>query len=152
MFGGRLSDHSPTNQLWLFSYGNRSWSLIESKDSWLPPNLYDHTLTEADDGFIYTFGGTTDHGEVTASFFRINSTDLRHLEPLEIFGISRDFLRLSGHSTVFYEATRSLMVYGGITPDVSRKEAYCKIPGLRTNDDETTINLSNRVNMSKVCS
>ena len=125
MFGGRLSDHSPTNELWLFSYGNRSWSLIESKDSWLPPNLYDHTLTEADDGFIYTFGGTTDHGEVTASFFRINSTDLRHLEPLEIFGISRDFLRLSGHSTVFYEATRSLMVYGGITPDVSRKEAYC---------------------------
>lgn len=89
----------------------------------MPPNLYDHTMTKADDGFIYTFGGTSDHGEVTASFFRIDTTDLGHLEPLEILGISRDVLRLSGHSTVFHKATRSLIVYGGITPDVSRKEA-----------------------------
>ena len=124
MFGGRLSDHNPTNQLWLFSYGNRSWSRIGSRESWVPPNLFDHTMTNADDDFVYAFGGTSDHGEVTASFFRIDVSDPGHLEPLEIFGISRDALRLSGHSTVFHEATRSLLVYGGITPDTSRKETY----------------------------
>ena len=123
MYGGRLSDHSPTNQLWLFSYGNRSWSSIESRGSWAPPNLFDHTMTVAD-GFVYVFGGTTDNGKVTASFFRIDIADPWHLEPLKIFGINRDDLRLSGHTTIFHEATRSLVIYGGVTPDTSRQEKH----------------------------
>lgn len=68
IYGGKLEDGKLSNQLWLYNITDisRAWSLRATNSTKIPPSLTRHTITLANDDYIYLFGGSTELGEFSS--------------------------------------------------------------------------------------
>lgn len=109
LFGGMspagLSDH-----LWFFNLTDLSVQLKATKSLWKPPRLTELTLTAAE-GYLYGFGGSGLHGELSSQMFRISQTDLDQWEPVEVLGTKVTDLRVVGHTMVYSELCRYILTF-----------------------------------------
>lgn len=70
LYGGKLSDGSLSDELWLYNVYTKSWLLRALHSKVRPPKLTRHTLTLAGD-FLYLFGGSTAGGDFSSKLYRI---------------------------------------------------------------------------------
>ncbi|XP_039280047.1 multiple epidermal growth factor-like domains protein 8 isoform X2 [Nilaparvata lugens] len=122
MYGGRLADGSLSDELWLYEVGSRRWSLRATASPLRPPPLARHTLTLADDGWVYVVGGSNPIGEFSSAIYRIRlhtGGDEEWLEVKPRGGKPLD-VRIVAHTCVYNAASHSLLVYGGILANVAR--------------------------------
>ncbi|XP_055375614.1 multiple epidermal growth factor-like domains protein 8 isoform X2 [Condylostylus longicornis] len=124
IFGGKLSNGSFSNELWFYnaSRNGGEWMLRAKKSKLYPPPLTRHTLTAVGE-YLYVFGGSLESGEYSSKIFRIrfslNSNEEQWQEVYARGGKTLD-LRLVAHTTVYYQYTHSLIIYGGIMTNLAR--------------------------------
>ena len=70
LYGGKLSNGSLSDELWLYNVHSRVWSLRALHSKVRPPKLTRHSLTLAGD-YLYLFGGSTAGGDFSSQLFRI---------------------------------------------------------------------------------
>ncbi|XP_043275705.1 multiple epidermal growth factor-like domains protein 8 isoform X2 [Venturia canescens] len=125
IYGGKVDDGSLSNELWHYNVNTSNWTLRAKNSPFYPPRLTRHSLTLANE-YIYLFGGSTVDGEFSSSLYRIklNLTDptasterWREVRPR---GGKELDVRVVAHSTVYHQATNSLLVYGGVVASVAR--------------------------------
>lgn len=70
IYGGKLEDGSLSNELWYYNVTeeNNKWSLRALNSTITPPPLTRHTLTLANEGYLYLFGGSTEYGDFSSRF------------------------------------------------------------------------------------
>ena len=122
LFGGIQQDGSHSNELWRFNITSVSWTLLSpSGDIVQPAGVASHTLTIVDDRWIYLFGGRTADGTFLSDMYRwpVNVTT-PSWEKLRTHGGKESNHRLVGHSSVFHQESRSLVIFGGFLPDNAR--------------------------------
>ncbi|KAE8741134.1 hypothetical protein FOCC_FOCC013392 [Frankliniella occidentalis] len=125
LYGGKLSDGSLSDDLWLYNVHSRSWSLRALHSKIRPPKLTRHSLTLAGD-FLYLFGGSTAGGDFSSQLFRIKlasgerGADYEQWETVHPRGGKELDVRVVAHSTVYHPASNSLLVYGGVVAGVKR--------------------------------
>lgn len=73
IYGGKLADGSFSDELWFYNVTDQTWSLRAVSSFVRPPRLTRHTLTlaDADEGWLYLFGGSTVGGEFSSKLFRV---------------------------------------------------------------------------------
>jgi multipile epidermal growth factor-like domains protein 8 len=121
IYGGKLADGSLSNQLWLFNFTTRSWSLRAQNSSLTPPHLTRHALTFVpSNNFIYLFGGSLENSEFSSKMLRINADDLEEWEFVHPRGGKSFDYRVVAHSMNYHTKSNSLLIYGGIIAGVSR--------------------------------
>ena len=148
LHGGKLNDGSLSDELWYFEASTKEWSLRATNSSLTPPKLARHTLTLANNGWLYLIGGSRPDGHFSSSVFRIklskgkpqwknnmikrvswNNCQLFNVffciaggteqwEEVRAHGGKALDVRVVAHSTIFYSS--SLLVYGGIVASVAR--------------------------------
>ncbi|KAI8043562.1 hypothetical protein M5D96_004894 [Drosophila gunungcola] len=86
-----------------------------------PPALARHTLNTAG-AYLYIFGGSLETGEFSSSVYRIPLplSEDSQWELVQPRGGKTLDVRLAAHSTVYYKATNSLIVFGGIMTSLAR--------------------------------
>lgn len=62
VYGGKLGNGSLSNELWFYNVVTKEWSLRATHSHIRPPPLTRHTLTKANDGWLYLFGGSREDG------------------------------------------------------------------------------------------
>lgn len=70
VYGGKLENGSLSNELWLFNASaiqtEKQWSLRATNSTLRPPALTRHTITLADEDYLYVFGGSLKTGEFSS--------------------------------------------------------------------------------------
>lgn len=68
--GGKLENGSLSNELWLFNASavqtEKQWTLCANNSTIKPPALTRHTITLADQDYLYVFGGSLSTGEFSS--------------------------------------------------------------------------------------
>lgn len=121
IYGGKLSNGSLANDLWLYNVYTGRWELRAIFSEVSPPPLTRHTLTAVGET-VYLFGGSTSHGEFSSRLYSIELNpegDEQWVEVKPRGGKELD-VRVVAHSTVYHAASNSLLVYGGIVASVAR--------------------------------
>lgn len=125
LYGGKLSDGSLSDELWLYNVYTKTWLLRALHSKVRPPKLTRHTLTLAGD-FLYLFGGSTAGGDFSSKLYRIKiasgdkGADHEQWELVHPRGGKELDVRVVAHSTVYHPASNSLLVYGGVVAGVKR--------------------------------
>ncbi|XP_034236737.1 multiple epidermal growth factor-like domains protein 8 [Thrips palmi] len=125
LYGGKLSDGSLSDELWLYNVNTKSWLLRAIHSKVRPPKLTRHTLTLAGD-YLYLFGGSTAGGDFSSRLYRIKialgekGADHEQWELVHPRGGKELDVRVVAHSTVYHPASNSLLVYGGVVAGVKR--------------------------------
>ncbi|ESO96649.1 hypothetical protein LOTGIDRAFT_174752 [Lottia gigantea] len=78
-----------------------------------PPAVTGHTLTNIDKKWLYLFGGKSQEISTLDTIYRIQIPGANQWEQVKIRGGNFPPRRLVGHSTVFHQESRSLIVFGG---------------------------------------
>lgn len=120
MFGGILPNGDHANDLWMFSVQLHSWTRLAASSNVQPVAVAGHTLTAVDDAYLYLFGGRTSGGQFLADMYRIGVDTAENWERVKTRGGKESELHLVGHSTVFHQESRSLLVFGGFMTDNAR--------------------------------
>lgn len=71
IYGGKLKDGSLSSELWLYEVVGGRWTLRAADSPIHPPALARHTITLANDGWIYLVGGATEQGQFSSKVFKI---------------------------------------------------------------------------------
>ena len=129
IFGGELADGSYTNELWLYNCSTNIWQLLNFN-----PYIHGlklHTINFAKSTLkgesLYVFGGQNNNQSLISSQIYIyNLNKNTWSNPPHIYGKDL-YLRVYGHSAIFYEDLGSLVVFGGFHANISLK------PGELTN-------------------
>ncbi len=103
VYGGLNGLGGAAGEIWLFNLTQRVWRSPRVENAL--PSIFGHTLTLADNGFIYCVGRDT--------FLRLD-IGLTSWTKLPVRGLGASAMPTRGHTTVFYKADRSLVVYGGL--------------------------------------
>ncbi|KAF5283548.1 hypothetical protein FQR65_LT13840 [Abscondita terminalis] len=121
IFGGKLDNGSLSNDLWLYDVYATRWELRAQLSEVKPPSLTRHTLT-CIENTIYLFGGSTEDGEFSSKLYSIQLLPDANENWLEVKPRGGKILdvRVVAHTTVYYPATNSLLIYGGIMAGVAR--------------------------------
>ncbi|CAM1295013.1 MEGF8 (predicted) [Pycnogonum litorale] len=119
VFGGTGKDVQ-LNDLWLYNTAKNKWTKEAVQSKIHPPALSKHTLTLVDDDWIYVFGGHLADGAFSSELYKINLNSEAQWHNVEVIGGKALNRRLVGHTAVFDERSRSLLVYGGISVDSAR--------------------------------
>ncbi|XP_046676550.1 multiple epidermal growth factor-like domains protein 8 isoform X2 [Homalodisca vitripennis] len=123
LYGGVMEDNRLSSELWLYQVVGGRWSLRAQFSTVHPPPLARHTLTLADDGWLYIVGGSTEQGHFSSKIFRIKLTTVGGYEAWEEVvprGGKELDVRLVAHSTVYNPHANALLVYAGIVANVAR--------------------------------
>ncbi|KAH8377850.1 hypothetical protein KR093_007479 [Drosophila rubida] len=123
IYGGKHANGSFYSDLWQYNTVETGgkWKQMAIRSALQPPALARHTLTTAA-GHLYLFGGSVETGEFSSSIYRIQlplSEDSQWQLVQPRGGKTLD-VRLAAHSTVYYSATNSLIVFGGIMTSLAR--------------------------------
>ncbi|XP_055855625.1 multiple epidermal growth factor-like domains protein 8 [Episyrphus balteatus] len=126
IFGGKLENGSFCNDLWFYNTteSGGKWRLMAKNSILKPPAVARHSINRAGE-FLYLFGGTLETGDFSSRIFRIKVPTLddeNNEQWLEINprgGKTLD-VRLAAHSTVYYQHSNSLIVFGGIMTSLAR--------------------------------
>jgi len=123
LYGGVLSDGNSSSELWEFDIPVGRWKMINTSSSVHPPALSGHTLTPVDAKWLYVVGGRTSDGEcvsdVHVAGISTGVDDVRW-QRVRSRGGREARHRLVGHTTVFHNESRSLLVFGGFSPESAR--------------------------------
>lgn len=120
MYGGLLEDGTMSNELWYFDIEASQWILKAASSIVKPPPVSSHTLTLVEDKWLYLFGGRTVEGEFISDIHRIELPFADQWERVKVRGGKAADCRLIGHSTVYHKQSKSLLVFGGFSPDYAR--------------------------------
>lgn len=123
IYGGKLKDGSLSSELWLYEVVGGRWTLRATDSHVRPPALARHTITLANDGWIYLVGGATEQGQFSSKVFKIKLNTVGGTEEWrEVIprGGKELDVRIVAHSTVYNAQAGSLLVYGGIVASVAR--------------------------------
>ncbi|CAG0913973.1 unnamed protein product [Notodromas monacha] len=120
LYGGEFSDGSHSDELWTYNVTSNIWILVNTTGV-KPPPLSKHTLTIVGDNTLYLFGGSKSYGEFSSDMYRLNmSWNPLKWERVRFRGGKAEELRLVGHTAVYYAASNSLIVYGGIAVNLAK--------------------------------
>ncbi|XP_054283597.1 multiple epidermal growth factor-like domains protein 8 [Macrosteles quadrilineatus] len=123
LHGGVLEDGSLGSDLWLYQVVGGRWTRRAVNSALQPPPLARHTLTLADDGWLYMVGGSTEQGMFSPKIFRIKLSTVGGTEEWEEVvprGGKELDVRMVAHSTVYNPQANTLLVYAGIVTNVAR--------------------------------
>ena len=123
LFGGVLSNGMNSNELWVYDIPADSWTMVSTSSDVQPPALSGHTLTAVDDKWLYVIGGRTSYGEFVSDVHVAGIlTDVADVswQRVSSRGGREAHHRLTGHSTVYHNESRSLLVFGGFSPESAR--------------------------------
>ncbi|XP_023245420.1 multiple epidermal growth factor-like domains protein 8 [Copidosoma floridanum] len=126
IYGGKLEDGSLSDELWYYDVRRSLWSLRSRNAPFYPPKLTRHTLTLAEDGHVYLFGGSTADGEFSSGLYRIKlsladqTARAEQWQEVRPRGGKELDVRVVAHCAVYHRATNSLLVYGGVVASVAR--------------------------------
>lgn len=144
LYGGLVDGDTVSGELWLFDVFRSRWKLVPaSAEGVMPPAVVGHTLTAVDGEWLYLFGGRTPDGEFMSEVYAANVGNVTANEVANInagMNIDEDATnmhevawqrvrsrgghtadrRLTGHSTVYHRESRSLLVFGGFSPENAR--------------------------------
>lgn len=112
LFGGFSHNGHVSNELWLYSLGDKSWSRKDPNQA--IPGLAFHTATIVDHEWLYVIGGRLKNGLYSSSIHRINLID-GFIQWQAIHPRNRKPPSVAGHSAAFYPTLRSIVVFGGIS-------------------------------------
>lgn len=123
LMGGELADGSLTSDVWAFSpLGGGHWELLAppASSSSGPPGLAGHAAALVDDVWLYVSGGRTQHDLFSSGLFRfrLDSPSGGYWEKVIPAGGRPP--AATGHSMVFHEPSRALLVHGGHRPSTAR--------------------------------
>ena len=119
MYGGLYSDGAMSNELWLYETQAKQWRLKATTSTLKAPQVASHTLTLVEN-WLYLFGGRTAKGEFLSDIHRIAIPTATEWEKVEARGGKLADRRLVGHSTIYHPQSKSLLVFGGFSPDYAR--------------------------------
>ncbi|KAH8324231.1 hypothetical protein KR074_001932 [Drosophila pseudoananassae] len=123
IFGGKHANGSFYSDLWLYNNteSGQKWKQMAIRSVVKPPAVARHTLNTAGK-YLYLFGGSLETGEFSSSVYRIPLplTEDSQWELVQPRGGKTLDVRLAAHSTVYYKATNSLIVFGGIMTSLAR--------------------------------
>ncbi|KAM7353309.1 multiple EGF like domains 8 isoform 1-T1 [Cochliomyia hominivorax] len=129
IFGGKQANGSFYNDLWFYNRteSGGKWKQMALQSKLKPQPVARHTLTYAGN-YLYLFGGSLQTGEFSSDIYRIRwpiiSTDGESIESgwelVHPRGGKKLDVRLAAHTTVYYKATNSLIVFGGIMTSLAR--------------------------------
>ncbi|XP_052789212.1 multiple epidermal growth factor-like domains protein 8 [Mya arenaria] len=121
MFGGILESGSYSNQLWYFNASLETWEMHANDSTVQPLELSGHTLTRVEDD-LYVFGGKTVDGQFWAKMYKIDGYIPSQWEEVLPLAGKSSARRLVGHSAVYHNESKSLLIYGGYShsPDQPR--------------------------------
>lgn len=124
--GGKLENGSLSDDLWLFTASAENpqsyWTLRAVNSTLRPPKLTRHTITLAGD-YVYVFGGSLSSGDFSSQIFRLRlmpRPEDDQWEEVFVRGGKAYDVRVVGHTTIYDEASNSLVVYGGVVVNVAR--------------------------------
>ncbi|CAH1785464.1 unnamed protein product [Owenia fusiformis] len=124
IFGGIAANGTHLSDLWFYDITSGVWIEKALAGTVHPPGLSGHTLTLVTDGnsqYLYLLGGRDTYGAYQSALYCydiLGTTDTWiYLTPK---GGKEELRRLVGHSTVYHPESKSLLVYGGFTPDYAR--------------------------------
>ncbi|ALC38654.1 CG7466 [Drosophila busckii] len=123
IYGGKHANGSFYSDLWQYNNteSGGKWKQLALRSIVKPPALARHTLTNAG-AQLYLFGGSMETGEFSSAVYSIAlplSEDSQWQLVKPRGGKSLD-VRLAAHTTVYYGATNSLIVFGGIMTSLAR--------------------------------
>lgn len=118
IYGGELSDGSLSNELWTFNITTLTWKLCDIVGGFIPPPLARHSATLVDSHRLYIIGGSLSDSTISSKMYRID-LNKKKWEIVETHGNKDMNHRLVGHSAVYYEPTKTIFVFGGITAEYS---------------------------------
>ncbi|XP_030384738.1 multiple epidermal growth factor-like domains protein 8 [Scaptodrosophila lebanonensis] len=123
IYGGKHANGSFYNDLWHYNNteSGGKWKQMAINSVVRPPALARHTLTTAN-GYLYLFGGSLQTGEFSSSIYCIQLplSEQSQWEIVHPRGGKMLDVRLAAHTTVYYKATNSLIVFGGIMTSLAR--------------------------------
>jgi len=122
LFGGVLENGSSSSELWMYDVNGSGWQLIATVSTVQPPARSGHTLTAVDDNWLYVIGGRTSDGEFVSDIYMLSVDNITGAQWQRVpsrGGREADH-RLTGHSAVYHNDTRSLLVFGGFSPENAR--------------------------------
>ena len=123
LYGGVLDSRGAgSNELWVFDVRLSQWRLLDvAADGVRPPALSGHTMTAVDDHYLYVVGGRTSGGEFISDVHVVTlQSGVARWRRHGSRGGREAHHRLVGHTTVFHRDSRSLMVFGGFSPENAR--------------------------------
>ena len=120
LFGGELRNKTFSDELWLYNASSNSWTRLRGP---VPPSLRpvsQHSAavvaTPDDDTYLYVFGGRIrlDGGQFSCDLHRFSWTrqSWEFVSP-DPAGLKSSAIRLAGHSMVYDEHAKLLIVFGG---------------------------------------
>ena len=115
VFGGKLSDESLTNELWMYDIDSGMWFIEGQSSALYPPGLISHTLTAVGDNWLYVIGGSAQNNSMTSGIYRfpILAGGGGRWEKVVPRGGRDEERRFVGHSAVYHPESKSILVYGG---------------------------------------
>lgn len=122
LFGGVLHDSNSSNELWMYDVELSRWQMIATSSVVQPPTRSGHSMTAVDDRWLYVVGGRTSDGEFVSDIYILNVDNMAEAQWQRVHsrGGREAHHRLVGHSAVFHADSRSLLVFGGFSPENAR--------------------------------
>lgn len=127
IFGGELDDGVYSNELWTFNCLNYSWQELNVNHLTLGLKLHTMNLVMKkdengiDNPTLYVFGGQDYNNSLISSKIFIYDINKNSWSIDQHFYGKELSLRVYGHSSIFYEALRSLFIFGGFHSTYSLK-------------------------------
>lgn len=122
LYGGVLAGGVTSSELWMYDLTVSRWQVIGRSSVVKPPALSGHTLTAVDDSWLYVVGGRTSRGQFISDVYVLSVDNLPDVEwrRFRSRGGREADHRLAGHSAVYHNDSRSLLVFGGFSPENAR--------------------------------
>ena len=120
MYGGLLANGNMSRELWFYSVDTNQWVLQATSSLIQPQAVSSHTLTLVENEWLYLFGGSTEDGQFLSDIHRIHIPEAGQWERVSARGGKLADRRLVGHSAVYHKESKSILVFGGFSPDYAR--------------------------------
>ncbi|KAG7276205.1 hypothetical protein CRUP_004796, partial [Coryphaenoides rupestris] len=117
VFGGELANGSLASDVWMYRPVQDNWQQLGLSHSPGAPKLANHAAAVVDH-YLYVFGGRTEEDMFSSSLYRFSLLGSGLWESVQPTGGKPP--ATAGHSLVFHNASRTLLVYGGHRPTTAR--------------------------------
>uniref|UniRef100_A0A8C6NK18 Multiple EGF like domains 8 n=1 Tax=Nothobranchius furzeri TaxID=105023 RepID=A0A8C6NK18_NOTFU len=117
IFGGELANGSLASDVWKYRPLEDDWQQLGFSSSRGAPKLANHAAAVVD-SYLYVFGGRTEEDMFSSTLYRFGLHGSGRWETVQPTGGKPP--ASAGHSMVFHNHSRTLLVYGGHRPTTAR--------------------------------
>uniref|UniRef100_A0A1A8GFI9 Multiple EGF-like-domains 8 n=1 Tax=Nothobranchius korthausae TaxID=1143690 RepID=A0A1A8GFI9_9TELE len=117
IFGGELANGSLASDVWKYRPMEDDWQQLGFSSSRGAPKLANHAAAVVD-SYLYVFGGRTEEDMFSSTLYRFGLHGFGRWETVQPTGGKPP--ASAGHSMVFHNHSRTLLVYGGHRPTTAR--------------------------------